>query len=129
MNKKMANEWLKSASDDLVLIEEIIDNVNLTHMTAFHAQQAVEKSLKAILEYNSCKVPKKHDLIQLKVLVSEYVIIENDDILDSLNRLYIESRYPGDLGLLPYGKPDVVDAKMFYEYAKNIYQRITLLIE
>lgn len=120
MNKQMAIEWLKSASDDLVLIEEIIDNADLTNMTAFHAQQVIEKSLKAILEYNCRKIPKKHDLILLKELVSDIIKIDEDDIFDSLNRLYIESRYPGDLGLLPNGKPDVADAKIFYQCADNI---------
>ncbi len=124
MNKKMALEWLKSASDDLILIEEIINNNYLTHMAAFHAQQSVEKSLKAILEYNNRKIPKKHDLILLKSQVSDFIEIIDDDILDSLNRLYMESRYPGDLGLLPNGKPGIEDAKVFYEFAKSIYKKV-----
>jgi HEPN domain-containing protein len=128
MNKKIALEWLKSASDDLILIQEIINNVNLTHMIAFHAQQAVEKSLKAILEYHNNKVPKKHDLIQLKIMVSDFIQIDDDDTLDSLNRLYIEARYPGDLGLLPNGKPDIDDAKVFYNCAENIYREVKKLI-
>ncbi len=124
MNKTMAIEWLKSASDDLKLIEEIIHNDYFTHMVAFHAQQAVEKSLKAMLEYNNRKIPKKHDLILLKSQVLDLLEIIEDDILDSLNRLYIESRYPGDLGLMPNGKPDIEDAKIFYEFAKSIYKKV-----
>jgi len=128
MNKKIALEWLKSASDDLILIEEIKNNVNLTHMIAFHAQQAIEKSLKAILEYHNNKVPKKHDLIQLKISVSDFIQIDDDDTLDSLNRLYIEARYPGDLGLLPNGKPGVEDAEVFYNCAEKIYREVEKLI-
>ncbi len=128
MNKKMALEWLKSAYDDLILIEEIIYNEYFTHIVAFHAQQTVEKSLKAILEYNKCNIPKKHDLILLKKQVSAFMEIIDDDILDTLNRLYIESRYPGDMGLLPNGKPDIEDAKVFYEFAKSIYMKVNDII-
>jgi len=39
-------EWLKAAKDDLDLINKIINESNLTNLAAFHAQQAVEKSLK-----------------------------------------------------------------------------------
>ncbi len=128
MNKNMAFEWLKSASDDLKLIEEIIHNDYFTHMVAFHSQQSVEKSLKALLEYNNRKIPKKHDLILLKSQVSDLLEIVEDDILDSLNRLYIETRYPGDLGLLPNGKPDIEDAKVFYEFAKSIYKKVESIL-
>ena len=48
--KKITKEWLKVANDDLAVIEKIIDDNRLTNMVAFHSQQVVEKSLKAILE-------------------------------------------------------------------------------
>ena len=128
MSKQIALEWLKSAADDLILIEEILNNAYLTHMIAFHAQQTIEKSLKAIIEYNNNKVPKKHDLIQLKIIVADFIKIDDDDTLDSLNRLYIEARYPGDMGLLPNGKPDIDDAKGFYSCAKKIYGDVQKLI-
>jgi len=38
-------EWLKSARDDLSLVEHILLDEHLTHLVAFHAQQAIEKSL------------------------------------------------------------------------------------
>ena len=49
-----------SMAIDLKVIQEIIDNESLTSMTAFHSQQSIEKSLKAILEYNNQDVPKIH---------------------------------------------------------------------
>ena len=44
-------------------------------------------------------------------------------------RLCIDSRYPGDLGLLPYGKPTIVDAKEFYNFATDIFERVCVLLE
>jgi HEPN domain-containing protein len=40
--KKITSEWLKAASYDLLLIEEIKSKETLTHIAAFHAQQAIE---------------------------------------------------------------------------------------
>ena len=48
--KKQAESWLSAAKDDLDVIKEIIGKDNLTNMIAFHAQQAIEKSFKAVVE-------------------------------------------------------------------------------
>jgi len=45
-----------------------------------------------------------------------------------LDDLYIESRYPGYLGLLPNGKPSLEDAKEFYDFALMIFNRICELL-
>lgn len=125
----MAKEWLKAASDDLLVIENIIENDTLTHMTAFHAQQAIEKSFKAVLELKEMNVPKKHDLLVLYGLISAFVKTLNEDTLDQLNSLYIDSRYPGELGLLPDGKPTLEEAKEFYEFAKNVYNIVKEFVD
>jgi len=48
--KEISREWLRKAQDDLDVIEEIKNKKHLTNMVAFHAQQAIEKSLKAIID-------------------------------------------------------------------------------
>ncbi len=42
--KRLTEEWLRAARDDLQVAEKILDSPQLTHMAAFHAQQCVEKS-------------------------------------------------------------------------------------
>jgi len=61
-NHQMAKEWLKASSYDLEVIKEILDNENLTHMSAFHAQQSLEKALKAVLEFHNQEIPKIHNI-------------------------------------------------------------------
>ncbi len=129
MNETVAKEWLKAAYDDILVMEKIHNESNLTHMTAFHAQQCIEKSLKSILEFNEKKVPRKHDLLTLKDHVQPYIYIENEDLLDDLNDLYIESRYPGSFGLLPSGKPTIKEAEYFYVFAKNIFNDVCKLLK
>ena len=119
--KEQANNWLKAAKDDLLLIEEIKENDNLTNMVAFHAHQAIEKSFKSILEEKEGEVLKIHNIITLRGKIEKYISLELDqDIFDQLNELYIDSRYPTELGLLPYGKPTGEIAIKFYEEAKKI---------
>ena len=101
MKINMSVEWLKSSKLDLENIKYIIEVEHLASVVAFHAQQSIEKSFKALIESENKKIPKQHDLLKLKSLIGDSIDIENDDILDSLNALYIDSRYPGDLGLLP----------------------------
>ncbi len=121
--KLLSGEWLKAAQDDLAVIEKIINEEFLSHMVAFHAQQCIEKCLKALGEERSLDLPKIH---KLKTLASRVDIdlssFENgEDHLHLLDELYIDSRYPGDFGLLPNGKPTLEDAQEFYMFAKSIF--------
>lgn len=123
--KKQAEHWLNAAKDDLLLIKEIIHNENLSHMVAFHSQQAIEKSFKAILEEKESHVPRIHDIITLNEKIKKYIILEIDqEIFDQINELYIDARYPSNLGLLPDGKPSEKIAKSFFNTATSIYEDI-----
>jgi HEPN domain-containing protein len=52
-----------------------------------------------------------------------------EDIIIALDSLYIESRYPGEFGLLPEGKPNQKQAKAFYDFAQNIFEAVKLHLE
>ncbi len=90
--KNVTSEWLRSADDDLQVIREIIDNVALTHMVAFHAQQAIEKSFKAVLEEFGETVPKIHSLETLlpKVRVCLHFPVELDLLEDLTNSISMQ---------------------------------------
>lgn len=45
-------------------------------------------------------------------------------MLDRLDAVYIESRYPGEMGLLPHGKPTQAEAKCFYNFARKFYRQV-----
>ena len=123
MKIDISKEWIKASLDDLKIISRIIDMEELSHMIAFHSQQSIEKSFKALIESQNKRVPKQHDLLKLQELIKDKLDINNDDLLDTLNELYIDSRYPGELGLLPYGKPTINDANKFYSFAKSIFSK------
>lgn len=124
--KNSASAWLAAAEDDLLLIREIAGNYSLTHLVAFHAQQAIEKSFKAVIEQHCENVPRIHALETLLPKVLPYVFFDIEfELLEDLDKLYIDARYPGDLGLLPNGKPTLDDSAAFKEFAEDIFTTIS----
>lgn len=121
--KKTTNDWLISAESDLLLIQEIISHENLTHLSAFHVQQAIEKSFKAIIEESDLGLIKTHSLEMLYNKVKEKISLSiNTDLLILLDQLYIDARYPGELGLLPNGRPSISEAKEFYILGRQLFK-------
>lgn len=128
MGKLQAKEWLRAGYSDLKSIEYIVEDDFLTHIVAFHSQQAIEKTLKAILENEGKNIPKVHKLVNLVHRIDLDILLE-EDIIEVLDELYIESRYPGDLGLLPQGKPPLKDAKKFHSFAQNIFEQVCNILD
>jgi len=128
--KRQVKEWLRRAEVDLLSAEKLLDDEFLTQSVAFHAHQVIEKSLKAILENSERKIPKIHDLEKLYGLVEEagIKIDIDEDMLAQINDVYIDTRYPGDVGLIQEGKPSIKKVKSFYELAKKIYQKVVKII-
>lgn len=121
--KKITKDWLASAESDLLLIRMILSQENLTHLSAFHAQQSIEKTFKAIVEENDLGFIKTHSLETLFNKVKKSFAPEIDtNLLTLLDQLYIDARYPGELGLLPNGKPSAIEAKEFYALALQLYE-------
>lgn len=128
--KFLAQEWMKAANDDLLVVDEIIDNALITNVSAFHCQQCVEKCFKAIFEENGLRVPKIHSLVTLNEELRGIAGFDfNEDILDKLDKLYIDARYPSELGLLPYGKPTKENAREFYSFTRDVYNTIKGFLE
>lgn len=123
--KEIAKQWLRAAADDLRVAVSIATDEHLTHMVAFHSQQCIEKSLKAVIEEYELGHIRIHNLGRLLEIVRPKVMLVTDVVLiETMDRLYIDARYPGELGLLPNGKPTLADARQFYECAKNIYEQV-----
>ncbi len=130
--KQITKEWLTAANDDLLIIQEVRDKDYLTHLVAFHAQQAIEKSLKGLLEEFFEEAPKLHHLTRLCALVESYIQLESEKenrLIEELDKLYIDARYPGELGLLPNGKPSLNEAHEFYDFALYFHKKIKAIIE
>lgn len=120
--KSVTQAWLAKAEEGLAAVRSLLGNPQLTAIVAFHAQQCVEKCLKAVAEERKGIVPRIHDLRRLWEFVADTFSGDvNVDLLRELTDVYTDCRYPGDLGLLPDGKPTEADAARFEQFADRIY--------
>jgi HEPN domain-containing protein len=101
-----ASNWLQFAHDDLAAARTLLSDPDIpSRIACFHAQQAAEKALKALLVASSIPFKKTHDLVVLAGLQDAEVGAELASIdLLLLHPWAVEGRYPGDL-------PDATDAE------------------
>jgi len=120
--KRQVEDWMLLADKDLYVAEIILNNeYPLTNIVAFHCQQAIEKYMKAFIIENDIPIIKTHDLIRLNGMIKEIKDLGIDEEkLILINEAYIESRYPGEFGLMPDGIPSDEQVKEFVKYAKEI---------
>ena len=90
-------DWLRYARSDLELAGIIRPNEVLFEGLCFHAQQAAEKALKAVLVTKCIPPPKTHNIrILLDLLSQEIIVPQEIEDSASLTDYAVTSRYPGD---------------------------------
>ena len=123
MTNRISEVWFQHAADDLRSAEVLLE-AKIYGMVCFHAQQAVEKTLKAMLAATGQPIPRIHNLVRLRRLVEDalgYTLAVDEEALRFLNDVYLDSRYPTDLGVFPSGLPDAGDARRAFEYALRLH--------
>ena len=123
--KLTTNDWLSAAEDDLLAAKKLSGEDRLTNVVAFHCQQCLEKCFKAVIEEQGNPSIKSHDLIRLQLNANIQLAESETILLGIINEVYIDARYPGDLGLLPHGKPTIAEVKIFIGFCELIFFRIT----
>jgi len=81
--------------------------------------------LKALLDENGVLVPHIHSVVRLHSLVTEKAGISltlDEDEFDLVDAVYIDTRYPSGLGLLPSGFPTKEDAREILGIAEKVYK-------
>lgn len=121
--KQTTLEWLTAAEDDLLAAKKLASERRLTNLASFHCQQCLEKCFKAIIEEQDKPSIKSHDLLRLQSFANIELSNQEISILGIINEVYIDSRYPGDLGLLPHGKPTMSEIETFIVFCETIYNR------
>jgi HEPN domain-containing protein len=62
---EQAQAWLDRATEDLQALALLGKNPDLNRVAAFHAQQGLEKALKAAIALKGSAIPRSHDLVRL----------------------------------------------------------------
>jgi len=127
--KQSTEQWLKAANDDLKAIERLLPDDTLTNIIAFHAQQVIEKVLKSLIEEYLQGIAKTHNLQTLLVKTETFKLSYDEKLIAEIDRLYIDARYPGDFGLMPFGKPTIFEANAYHQQAKSIKNQVEKILQ
>jgi len=95
---EMVAEWMRHAWSDMAVARMVEYDEIAPEIIAFHAQQAVEKALKALLIQRQVEFSHTHIIGVLIGLCkkSGYKIEENLEEAATLSRYAVASRYPGE---------------------------------
>lgn len=129
--KEGTKSWIAFADRDLEAAKSLLENEYIANIVLFHCQQCIEKCLKAILEEHEIQVPKIHSVVRLFGIITENIELEfkiDEDALNLVDDIYIDTRYPSGLGLLPSGFPSKEEAAEVLKIAKNIYDNVLLYL-
>jgi HEPN domain-containing protein len=124
--KRVIELWITHARSDLALArsQHIQDAIPAAY--AFHAQQAAEKSLKAVLIHHGIDPPRTHNVRDLVAQVErdtpDRLPEPLHDGAHDLTQYAVESRYPDVLGDVPERDVEaaVTTAGDIFEWALGI---------
>lgn len=89
-------DWIRRAKSDLALARLPIAGDLVLEDLCFHAQQAAEKSIKAILTAERISFPKTHNLYALFDLLPEGTQLPPENArVARLTEYAVSTRYPG----------------------------------
>ena len=91
-------DWLRHARSDLALAGMRKTRRLLYEHLCFHAQQAAEKALKAVLVHHGIRAPRSHDVAYLMAKLPTGVGIPPSLLdLPTLTKYAVQQRYPGEV--------------------------------
>jgi HEPN domain-containing protein len=116
-------EWLRTARSDLALARAGRPTHDVLYeQLCFHAQQAAEKALKAVLVARQVEFPKTHEVGELLKLVEQNGVMIAARLWDAsdLTPYAVRTRYPGS-------EEDIEEAE--YRRAVELAERVVQLAE
>jgi HEPN domain-containing protein len=123
--REYIEQWIFRAREDIAVIQDLAESgiENYTSTICFHAQQSVEKYLKAFLILHDIDFPKTHDV---DFLLFECQRIDSENFrfdFKSLTEFGVSVRYPDDFYI-----PGVNETKEYIEIALEVREVVEKLI-
>lgn len=122
----VVREWVNKAENDLkaAAFTLELDEECPTDTVCFHAEQVVEKYLKALLVFNGTPFPKTHNIEDIMALLPPNCRPKLDDKdQDRLTEYATVIRYPGD-----YEQISLEEAKKTVRIARRVRTQIRKLL-
>jgi len=108
--------WLLKGDSDLLNAKRTVNSEGPYDTACFHAQQAVEKYLKAVLIYGERVIPRTHDVEELQLLCES--LVNNREFSDlelvELSDYAVSVRYDFEFW------PDIETAKEAVQVAEKV---------
>jgi HEPN domain-containing protein/predicted nucleotidyltransferase len=113
--------WLRQAWSDLAVADMVLANGEMDPDPAcYHAQQAAEKALKAVLVFLQVQYAFTHDLDAIREdIPSGWDVRREFRNLKKLSEWAFKARYPG-----PWKPPTAVEAQAATRLARAIYEAV-----
>ncbi len=118
--RNAAQEWIRQSREELETGRYLLGG-DFFKGTCYHAQQSVEKAMKAALLSKGWMLEKVHSIARLAALCAEYKIktVLADDEIVFMDGIY-RGRYSAEEGLLPLGSPVREDAERALRIASKV---------
>lgn len=120
----LVQQWLGSAEEDLSVAQELMQRERVSYNpVGFHAQQAAEKFLKALLTRHRIPFPRTHNIEALLLLANGVVEGIHEALREAhaLTPYGVETRYPGESP--PVNRQQAVTAVRLVRSVRNDVMR------
>mgnify|MGYP003565175129 FL=1 len=127
-NKTSSMEWLRIAFHDLQSAKILFLANHFTDSIGNDLQQALEKILKSILAYNSERIKKSHDLVEIyESLVNSSLHLTDEDLvyLELATDYFKEDRYPNPY----YSLPPKEEIERVPEFTDKLFNQVCKILE
>lgn len=120
--KDAVREWLKQSGEESNMAAYLLQG-GYFKGACYHAQQSIEKSIKALLLKKGWELEKIHSIGRLIAIGRDYKIklTLSDEEIVFIDGIY-RGRYPAEAGLLPLGEPSKADAEKAVSIAGRIFK-------
>lgn len=118
VTQEIVRQWLHKADNDLKNIANNLATADIpTDTVCFHAQQAIEKLMKAVLVANGREVYKTHDLVKLLGDVVDLLpaLAGFEEQFEEISEYGVGTRYPDG-----FCDPALEEALHAYDVAQKI---------
>jgi len=120
------HRWLRQGREDLrMAVLAATSDEPAPSAACFHAQQAAEKAIKAVLIYLQIDFERTHDLQALRLLIpDDWTDVRELPGLEELSEWAVRGRYPGD-----WPEPTRADALLALEQATVVWNTALQALE
>lgn len=122
--KNAVQEWVKQTEEELRMAEYLLKGRYLKG-ACYHAQQSIEKAIKARLIKKGWDLEKNHSVQRLVAIGKDHKIrfnLSEEDII-FIDGIY-RGRHPIEAGLLPLGEPSKADAEKAVSIARRMFNSV-----